>query len=1258
MKKNYIILSILAFISIYLSAQHNLTIPVELKWEGIKRAYADTLYVEIVSFKEAQYSDGNIPYYNHKVQVSDGFSYLPEILNPVYIEVPAKEALLLEGQTFGETPEVSTYISDYRGEKTLNTQVSPFIKRGNTLLKLVNFELVLTDIPVTTSTNTYTYATSSVLSQGRFVKMRIQESGVYMITYADLKGKGIDPAEVRVFGYGGNVLEEDFKNSESRYDDLPQIPIYDSGSYILFYGEGITKWTYDKTKQTFVHKANSYSNYGYYFITSSPIGEKKRIQEKASVPVSGTTQSIYHFTDRQVYEKDAVSLAQSGKEFYGTDMKPSTTQNISFNFPDIDTNKALKVKISVAAQSSRSSSFTLSHNNQSKTVTVSALSGGSGAKNLAQIASQESTINPSGSNIAFTLKYNADVSAGGSGYLNYIEVIAERNLTMNGNYMIFHNTDNIGSNNSNRYYLSGTNSNTQIWDITDPVNVEKFQVNTESNSLNFVDNSTEQKSYIAVNSTASTGFLKGELLDEVPTQNIHGMEPVDMLIITHPSFLTQARQLADAHLEHTGLNVGVVTTEEVYNEFSSGKPDATAYRWAAKMFYDKPENKNDKLKYLLLFGSGSYDNRGIIPSSGNPLLLTYQSENSIHETSSYVTDDYFGLLGSDEGGNIAAGSIDIGIGRFPVVTTTQARDVVAKTISYMKNEDKGGWKNQVCFVGDDGGKGDNINHMKHANQMADDIKNSHPAYQVNKIMLDAYKQVITASGESYPDAANRLHNLIRSGLFFLNYMGHAGYNVWTSESILTNSDIKAFTNKHLPLVTTGSCNFSLFDQQKVSGGEEFLLNASGGAMGTIAAARTVYRDSNEILMSHLCDLLFNGDDREYISIGMALAKAKNNTGNQINKLSYVYFGDPSLKLNYPTGYNVEVTHVNSKSIQEQLPDTLSALSKISVQGAVTDQNGNIVTDFNGNVHVVVMDKEQEITTLDNHNEDKTMTFKDRQHTLFSGKSEVKNGVFSFIFMVPKDIKYNYGKGRFSFYVWDDTREGHGYYEDIVVGGSCGEDIEDETGPDITMYLNHKGFTSGEKVNETPLFVAQLYDENGINTSGAGIGSDMVLTISQDGKDVYRFTLNDYYESEVNSYQQGVVNFLLPEIPAGKYTLTFKASDLLNNMTQQSLDFEVVKGLTPKLFKVINYPNPAVDHTNIQVEHNRESDIIDMTVDIFDMSGKRVWTFNQKSDEIITWNLNGSNGSKIRPGIYIYRVSIQTKDKITSFKSNKIIVTKQ
>jgi len=1260
MKIKTLIFSLLSCFTFAVNAQ-NTVLQRKIKWLDVDTWTINDYSKKVIAFENAQYSsEHDLPYFIETIPTEENTTYKAELQNLVLIPLTAEEEILVKDLSIQEDVAVQSFVTSDRGIKQVNFQFLPFVKKNGKVQKISTYELKISKEKSETETarkTVRTYEQNSVLASGKFVKVSVKESGIYKLTYEALNAMGINPANVRVFGYGGALLSQDFRKFKP--DDLPEVAIYmnkgadgvfNAGDYILFYGHGIVDWEYNATERAFVHTQNHYSKEGYYFITSDA-GVGKRIEDvQITVPLGIDTVTVNEFVDYQVIDEDKINLGNTGKVFYGDEFNVNPlSYNYNFSFPNI-TSADIKVKIDVAATAGATSSFTLKLNDsQDKTLSIPKKS--SDSYELGKGYTGTQTFNSTNPSLTFTLTYNRP-AAGARAYFNYLAVNARRSLTMTGNVMFFRNPDYLNSSVYSLYQLSGANENVQIWDITDQSNIKRIETKRIGDVIEFYDSNETLKQYVAIDPTAKNSFnLEPVSIGVVPNQNLHGMKPAEFVIVTHPNFLSQAEKLAKAHREMEQMSVNVITTEQVYNEFASGVADATAIRWAMKKWYD--ESNKQYPKYLLLFGRGSYDNRSLIFNSGDNLIPTYQADNSLDAVKSYVTDDYYGVLDDDEGVNIHVDKIDLGIGRFPVSNTQQADDVVNKNIAYMQNEVKGNWKNQFAFVADDG---DATLHMRDMDKMVEEAKAAYPAYQYNKIYLDAYKQEVTASGESYPLARTRLHSLINSGLFMLNYMGHAGPHGWSNEGVLTTTDVKEMYNTKLPIWVAATCDFVLFDVKNISAGEFVLLNPTGGGIGLYSAARVVFASENAKLNRLFVLSLFSKDTNgEYPRLGDAVRMSKKDAGIGINKLSYVLLGNPALKLNYPTPYKVITEKLNDQFLTGS--DTLKALSVDKFSGFIADSNNQKVSDFDGVVEITMYDKIQRVTTLDNHN-DGRIVYNDRSNVIYSGKANVTNGEFSFTTMIPRDIRYNYGSGRISYYASepDSHREAQGFTENFIVGGSSTDFVEETDGPTVEMYLNTPNFVPGGKVNETPLFVAKISDISGINTVGSGIGHDLRLVI--DNNPFSSYILNDYFEADTDSYQSGRVRMKLPQLEAGKHTLTLYAWDLMNNSTTQNLDFEVVPGLKPEIFSVSNYPNPAKTSTTFVVEHDRPEVILTTTLDVFDISGRKIYTMQQNSAEKIYWDLIDASGRRIQPGIYLYNISIQTANSKLSSKANKLIVLGQ
>ena len=722
----------------------------------------------------------------------------------------------------------------------------------------------------------------------------------------------------------------------------------------------------------------------------------------------------------------------------------------------------------------------------------------------------------------------------------------------------------------------------------------------------------------------------------------------------------QAERLAVAHREKDGLTVEVVTPEAIYNEFSSGTPDATAYRRLMKMFYDRSSSLGNPPKYLLLFGDGIYDNRGISGEvqgvSRSNMLLTFQSQESLN-VYSYATDDYFAFLEDNSGSNFSRDKMCLGVGRFPIRTVTEATQMVDKTISYMENKDSGSWKNNVTFVADDGNNEDSFttNHMKQADQLAEAIEEVQPGFLVNKVYFDAYKR---SSLGTYPDVHNEIEKLLKSGQLLINYTGHGSTTHWADESVWTQTDINNSSYKHLPVWVTATCDFTRFDDVKTSAGESVFLNPTSGGIALFTTTRVVFSDNNANLNKALIDNLFQEDANSRYTLGEAMMYTKRQL-NDSNKLNFILIGDPALKFAYPE-YKARVTAVNGEAVSDE-PFEFKALSRITVEGEILNPSGSFAADFTGVLSSTIFDSQSSITTLGNSSE--KFTYLDYPNTIYIGRDSVRNGKFSFTFMVPKDISYSNKKGKLNLYASSETKEAQGSFFDFIVGGTSDTAETDTIGPEIRqIYLNDSSFVSGDKVNTTPYFVAKLWDKSGVNITGSSVGHDMILTI--DSMPSMSYNLNSYYALLPDSENEGLVQFSIPELEPGMHTAEFKVWDILNNSTTYTFTFEVAEGLKPNLIEMYATPNPARDQVEFFLHHNRPESNLKVTVMVYDMTGKFLWSTEKSGSSelfkayVVTWNLTDNGGRRLRPGVYLYRAAISTNNSKEATKANKLIILAQ
>ncbi len=1111
----------------------------------------------------------------------------------------------------------------------------------------------------------FSYAANSVLQTGAWYKLKVTANGIYKITYADLVSLGMTPASVnpkniRIYGNGGGMLPE--SNAAPKTDDLRENAIvvsgeedgqFNDGDFILFYGESPDKWSFNRNTNQFRHQKNIYAEETYYFLTAD-LGPGKRLGYEGSTSAPATA-TVNTFNDFQFYEKDGINLIKSGKAWFDQEIFDVTTSREynTFNFPNINSSFHAIVTADVVSRcTSVNASFDVSANGQ-KLMNISVPPVTSNYLDTYAIEKLDSadfyTGNPQ---ITVKLDYKKqDYSA--IGYLNYLEINATRNLIMSGNQMAFRSIASMGKNKVSEFILSGTSSTPGIWDVTDPENIKVIGTSFNGSNTVFRLPTDTLREFVAYDGSS---YLTPVFVGKQENQDLHGCGAVDYVIVTNPLFMDQAQKLADFHRSLDHLTVLVTTPEKIYNEFSCGSQDVTAIRNFIKMLYDKASPAKEP-KYLLFFGDASYDYKDRMPNNTN-YVPSFESAESLNPVSTYVTDDYFVLLDDNEGQG-ASGLLDVGVGRFPVKSVQEAEEALAKIQHYCSQTDtvKNDWRNVVCFIADDKDDPSTNIHMEQADQLGHILDTDYKDYNVDKIYLDAYEQISTPGGARYPDINEAINRRVDKGALIINYTGHGGELGWAHERVLEIADIKSWKNfDRLATFVTATCEFSRFDDPSwTSAGEWVFLNPSGGGIALFTTTRPTFAGDNFVLSSNFYNNAFKKINGVFPKMGDLIMAAKNSTGSQPNSRKFILLGDPALQLAYPQ-YHIFTTAINQTPVSS-VPDTLKALSLVTISGEVRDDDGNKMTSFNGILFPTVFDKASEVYTLANDGGSAAKFFL-RKNPLYKGKVAVTGGTFSFSFIVPKDIAYKYGFGKISYYARDPNTDANGYDENIIVGGFDDRNQSDPEGPVIDLFMNDVRFVSGGITDENPILLAFVADTTGINTVGNGIGHDITAVLDGNSKDAK--ILNDYYVSGLDTYKNGSITYPFYKLTNGKHQLTLKVWDVYNNSAEASIDFVVASSGEFILQHLMNFPNPFSDHTTFSFEYNQPNISMDVEISIFNLGGRKVKTIHQEVSlagyrcESIRWDGRSDDGSILSTGMYVYYLKAKLPDGSSAEQSSKLI----
>lgn len=1262
----------------------------KIEWQKNKRLQInEKTSVLVLQFETASYPDleSLLPYYYESQRVPENIEVQISLENQQFVELDESNILNSNAlEKLSYEIKISTQILFQKKTPYYSLLFVPLRKNFATgkIEKLSNFSIRVKYLNSNRLAKQNLYPSYSVLKNGKWVKIKLSQDGVYKITNSELSGIGIaNPQNVRVFGNGGAQLP--FKNDGTSATDLIENPIVKLSDGILFYGKSPVSWKYENSTQFFKHQLHNYSEYAYYFVTSdysSTFDNSIPVENSLTTPATFT---LSNFDDYQYFEADSLNFILSGRQWFWRYFGSRNRQTYTFSFPNIVIGSQLQLRVAMLTRSRTYTSFDITAQNLDKTINFETADYDYDAP-FGRYKAETYLFNATNAtSIPVQLTYNKVINDS-EAWLDYLVMNAKRNLVFTAPQMHFRFAESVGVGNVTEFTLSNVNQNVTVWDVTNPTRPREMKGNLSGSNLTIRFASDSLRQFVAFDKSE---FLKptfsGEDLGTVANQDLHGLPQTDMIIITNEIFKNYANELADIHRNNDNLRVTVVTPELIYNEFSSGAHDVSALRNFVKMFYDRATNESDMPKYVLLFGDGSYDNNAKTPE--NPCYIpTYQCFNGIGVSVSYTTDDFFGYLDDNEGvdGDSMKGKLDIGIGRFPVSDTLEARNMLNKIRNYINVSSQGDWRNLLCFISDDtdGGYGPGeMDHEKQAEKLATYVETNFPAYNIEKIYMDAYPQVSSSMGDSYPEVNQAFNNRVRKGALIVNYTGHGNEGQLAHEHIIGVNDINAWDNEpRLPIFVTATCEFGRWDdydlakhQERTSAGELVLLNPHGGAIAMFTTSRLVYIDGNDRITNAFYKHVFTQDENgNDLRLGDIICKTKNELNNESNKLNFCLLGDPALRLAYPTN-RVVTDSINSQEIIYDAgnqpisqPDTIKGRQMVTVSGHIENRNQQILNTFDGTLFPAIFDKKKEITTLANDgpsgDNDNLFTFNVQNSMLYKGKASIVNGRFQFSFIVPKDIDYRLGFGKVTYYARSEATnsDASGYFKHFIIGSSDNTAGDDNQDPEIQLFMNDSTFVDGGMTNEHPIFLAYVSDENGISTVGNGIGHDISAILDNDN--TKPLILNDYYEGDKDRYQSGRIAFPLNNLEEGEHTIQLKVWDVNNNSSAQELRFTVVKSSEIVIENLYNAPNPMTDFTEFYFRHNQTSVEIKIEVKIYNLLGMLVKTIKTSDypreglSHSVTWNGTSDLGQKLEQGVYIYHLKISHSGN-SAEKSGKLILSK-
>ncbi|WP_266362122.1 type IX secretion system sortase PorU [Tellurirhabdus rosea] len=1126
-----------------------------------------------------------------------------------------------------------------------------------------------------TAGNAVAQSGESVLKTGTWYRLAVTKTGVHKLDAAYLRKiglstNGLNPQNIRIFGNGGAPLPQ--ANARPRPLDLTENAIlvsgeadgrFDAADAVYFFARSPHLIYVDSTAQDgagprLTHRLNPYSDTTYYYLTVTPQQTGLRIRTS---PFSAPNAPLISRGDDYIFhEKELVNRAQSGREWYGESFGLSSEQTFSLNVNGLVAGRPALVTTALLSQGTDTTRFHVRWGGLVVSTHVFAPLSDYRYERKGIESRQTIRLNaPAGETIALGFSYDRGKAASAQGFLNFFGVQVERELGLYDPQQVIRSLESA-TRPASRFAVRQATGSLRVWDVTNPLRPVQRTVTLNGTSGEFTAEGGQLREFVLF--TEEKAYEPDRAV-AVPNQNLKGQPTPDLLVVTAPAWRAQAERLAAFRRQHDGLEVLVTTTQEIYNEFSSGQPDPTAIRDAARYFNGR---KPGKLAYLLLFGDATYDYKGITSVLNAAQLAStvpvYESRESVHPVMSFSSDDYFGFWKPEEGEwpETFNGDhlLDVGIGRLPVRSVSEARDVVDKLIRYATDKTLAGdWQNRISFVADDG---DYNIHQNDANLLADRIGELQPALRTEKVFVDDFPRQSTSLGKRAPGVNERLQSAINEGRLVINYSGHGGDSGWAEEQILTTQEILNWRNRRLPLMMTATCEFGRYDNPAITSGAELaLLNRQGGAIALLTTTRPVYSNTNFILNQAFYAVLASRSAAGAPRLGDLVRETKNNSlAGSLNR-NFTLLGDPSMRLAFPE-VSVQLTRINGRNAGA--PDTLSALEEVTLEGEVR-QNGQMLAAFNGTVQLRLFDRASLVTTLGAGTESPKMTYRDYRSLLFSGQASVRNGRFTCRFVMPKGVEPTIDFGRIYAYAVrsDSLMTASGGLKAVPVGGTTAAPVPDTRPPVVQLFVNDTTFADGGTVAGPDVqLLARIADESGLNLVPRGTGGGISLQLNEEPA----VDISPWYEADADNYRKGTVLYPLKNLKNGTYTVRLKAFDAYNNQSEAALKFIVSDRPGIRIESVTAGPNPFRESVRFWIRHNRAGEELEATLTISDARGRVLGqqrTECQNCSSVwneIRWEAGQTAVGELSPGMYFYQIGLTSKtDGSRTVHSGKLLYSR-
>jgi len=1142
----------------------------------------------------------------------------------------------------------------------------------------------------TTASSEWTYAlkssgrhseaamSTSSASNAQWLQITTTTPGVYHISAQDLANNGItgtiDPTSIQLFGIGGAMLNESPTDSSGEWIQCPiDVRTNEQNSTDLyFYANGASVWKYTsslKGTDGLFHNLNPYTSSGHFLlkIGGNVIGQPLRVPIEPDAPL-GTPLPSNRVLAATCHEVDhTMEYGNIGREMLDQGMIQGIPLNVTLDAPGYTGDRTIvRVAYDGVIDTSDSGLVSVQMNTQ-PIGTIPCRAEGALDRNWDHPLVLDPNIQaPLTLGLTFS---SSSVTANAS--LDFVELVYRRTTDIGTQSIPFLVVD---TGDAFQYQFSSATGG-EIWDVTNAL-APRIVATASGDGITVAlqGQPAAMRQFIAFSAQSVLSPAIGQLQTPPSLRTSVCQTGAEEIIVTPQAFLNEANQLAQLRRQGgqatEAMSATVVTIESIYQEFGYGNTDVVALRdFVSYMLHHAATRPS----YLTLLGGGhcDYQNRetqapDLIPVYEGGASMTYPGgfRSSIGDEP-YPDDGFFVHLSDTEPSQL----YDLAIGRISARNEADAAAYVSKVQEYEHASDTGAWRSLGSFLADDRNDPEDPNSIDllyHLEDTENEITHVQDRVLVHKIYEVSYPTVISSTGQRLKPQVNAaIIDAFNNGTMLFSFVGHGNPEVWTHEAVLNvPTSIKQMTNfDRLAFVTTATCDFSEYDNfADFSGGEQFLINPVGGAIGLLGTSRSV--TGGEPLVQYFYQTLFQQDSGHGTStVGEALLSGK------LNGSEYTLFyllGDPAQRLLLPKEY-VTFDSVNATSLVSDTV-TMSSLSSVRITGTIRNGNSEDATidnAFNGAVTVTLFDTPTQEHATSTFLPD-TFQWHDSYSVdgpiLYRGSASVVNGRFSISFIIPRDVKLDSGLAKLSGYAYSGTenRTALGDYRAIhLTSSDSALAVVDTTGPTLHAWLGTRSFRSGDAVSMHSTVIADVSDLHGLNTSTASIGHSFTAWV--DNAEDSAIDLASTYIAKENDFTSGSSQQAI-SLPAGHHTLHVRAFDTYDNATFASVDFVAKNEMPYQLYNILAVPNPLQDHTIFSfVQPGQAGSLVDVTLSIYETDGALVRTLTASSRESvieIPWDGRDASGATVANGAYIFGVNAQdVTDGTSSFSMGKCVVAK-